>query len=105
MCMSSNEMNKTLAAYQEWKRIKEEAEANMDALKLKAIEFLNETEECEAFDKKGKPIRKFTGVMFKATYSVQERETVDKAEVRKLLSAEDYQKVSKVSSYPVLRIS
>lgn len=105
MCISTTEMNETLAAYQEWKRIKEEAEANMDALKLKAIDFLNETEECHTTDKKGNPIRKFTGVMFKATYSVQERESVDKSKVKELLSAEDYQKVSKVSSYPVLRIS
>lgn len=105
MCISTNEMNETLAAYQEWKRIKEEAESNMDALKLKAMEFLNETDECETVDKKGNPIRKFTGTIFKATLSVQERESVDKSEVKKLLSAEDYKKVSKVSVYPVLRIS
>lgn len=105
MCISANEMNETLAAYQEWKRIKEEAESNMDALKLKAIEFLNEMDGCEAMDKKGNPIRKFTGTIFKATLSVQERESVDKSEVKKLLSEEDYRKVSKVSIYPVLRIS
>lgn len=105
MCISKNEMNETLAAYQEWKRIKEEAESNMDALKLKAMEFLNETDECETVDKKGNPIRKFTGTIFKATLSVQERESVDKSEVKKLLSAEDYKRVSKVSVYPVLRIS
>ena len=55
MCMTTKEMNDTMAAYQEWKRVKEEAEANMEALKLKAIEFLNETESCEAVDKKGNP--------------------------------------------------
>lgn len=43
--------------------------------------------------------------MCKATYTPQERETVDKAEVKKLLSKEDYQKVSKVSYYSVLRVS
>ncbi len=105
MCMTVAEMNETMAAYQEWKRVKEEAEANMDALKIKAIEFLNETDGCEAVDKKGNPIRKFIGTLFKATYSPQEREDVDKAEVKKLLSDEDYQKVSKVSRYNVLRIS
>lgn len=105
MCMTAKEMNETMAAIQEWKRIKEEAEDNITALNAKAIEFLQETEECEAVDKKGNPIRKFVGNLFKATLSKGERETVDKAEVRKILSDEDYQKVSKTSTYPVLRIS
>lgn len=105
MCMTIKEMNETMAAIQEWKRIKEEAEDNITALNAKVIEFLNETEECEAVDKKGNPIRKFIGNIFKATLSKGERETVDKAEVKKLLNEEDYQKVSRVSTYPVLRIS
>ena len=105
MCISREEMNETMQQIKEWKRVKEEAEDNISALNAKAIEFLNETEECEAVDKKGKPIRKFTGTLFKATLSVQERESVDKTEVKKLLSTEDYEKVSKVNVYPVLRIS
>ena len=105
MCMTIEEMNTTMAEIQEWKRIKEEAEDNISALNAKAIEFLRETETCEAVDKKGNPIRRFIGNIFKATLSEQSRETVDKAEVRKLLDDEDYQKVSKVSTYPVLRIS
>ena len=40
----------------------------------------------------------------KITYKPQTRETVNKDEVKKLLSKEDYQKVSKVSVYNVLRI-
>ena len=63
-----------------------------------------ETEGCEAVDKKGKPIRRFIGNVFKATLSKRERETVNKEKVKKLLSEDDYAKVSKVSSYPVLRI-
>lgn len=105
MCMTVKEMNEAMAAIQEWKRIKEEAEDNITVLNAKVIEFLQETEECEAVDKKGNPIRKFIGSIFKATLSRGERETVDKAEVRKMLSDEDYQKVSKTSVYPVLRIS
>lgn len=105
MCMTITEMNETLEAIQEWKRIKEEAEDNISALNGKVIEFLQETEECEAIDNKGNPIRKFIGNIFKATLSIGERETVDKKEVRKLLNDEDYKKVSKVSIYPVLRIS
>ena len=105
MCMTVKEMNETMEAIQEWKRIKEEAEDNISALNVKVIEFLQETEECESVDKKGNPIRKFIGKIFKATLSKGERETVDKAEVKKLLNEEDYQKVSKVSIYSVLRIS
>ena len=89
MCMTIKEMNETMEQIKEWKRIKEQAEDNISALNAKAIEFLNE----------------FTGTIFKATLSVQERESVDKSEVKKLLSAEEYRKVSKVSIYPVLRIS
>ena len=43
--------------------------------------------------------------MCKATLSEGSRETVDKAEVKKLLGDKDYQKVSKVSYYNVLKIS
>ena len=105
MCMTINEMNETMQAIKEWEKVKEEAEANIIPLKAKVIEFLQETEECEAVDKKGNPIRKFIGTFFKATLSKGERETVDKTEVKKLLDEEDYQKVSKISTYPVLRIS
>lgn len=104
MCITTKEMNETLEAIQEWKRIKEEAEDNITALNVKVIEYLQETDECEAVDKKGNPIRKFVGNIFKATLSKGERETVNKTEVKKLLSDEDYQKVSKVSTYPILRI-
>lgn len=105
MCMTVNEMNETMKAIKEWEKVKEEAEANITSLKAKAIEFLQETEDCETVDKKGNPIRRFIGTLFKATYSPQERETVDKEEVKKLLSDEDYAKVSKISRYSVLRIS
>lgn len=105
MCMTTKEMDETMEAIQEWKRIKEQAEDNISALNMKVIDYLKETDECEAVDKKGNPIRKFIGTSRKATLSVQERESVDKTEVKKLLSAEDYRKVSKVSTYPVLRIS
>lgn len=105
MCMTVKEMNETMVAIKEWEKVIEEAEANLAPLKAKAIEFLQEMEECKAVDRKGNPIRKFIGTLFKATYSPQERENIDKAEVKKLLSDEDYQKVSKISRYKVLRIS
>ena len=52
MCMTVKEMNETMEAIQEWKRIKEEAEDNISALNVKVIEFLQETEECESVDKR-----------------------------------------------------
>lgn len=103
--MTVIEMNETMETIKEWERIKEEAEDNISALKRKVIEFLEETEECEAVDKKGNPIRKFIGNSRKATLSERSREDVDKEEVKKLLSDEDYQKVRKFSTYPVLRIN
>ena len=53
MCMSITEMNEAMEQIKEWKLLKEQAEDNISALNMKVIEFLNETEECEAFDKKG----------------------------------------------------
>ena len=55
MCMTREEMNKTMAEIQEWKRIKEQAEEKLSELNSKAIEFLLETEECAAVDKKEIP--------------------------------------------------
>ena len=87
-------------------RVKEEAEANITALNVKVIEFLTENEEeCKTVNKKGKEILQYIGTIFKATLSKMERETVDKEEVRKLLSEEEYQKISKTSIYPVLKVS
>ena len=105
MCVTMKEMNETIEKIQEWKRIKEQAENEISKLNAIAIEYLRETEECAAVDKKGNPIRLFIGIILKATLSDQSRETVNKAEVKKLLSDEDYQKVSKSSTYSVLRIS
>lgn len=105
MCMTVKEMNEAMEQIQEWKRIKEEAEDNITTLNSKVMEFLNETEGCEAVDNKGKPIRRFIGNIFKATLSSVERETVNKDEVKKLLSKDDYAKVSKVSKYQSLRIN
>lgn len=52
MSMTVKEMNEAMEQIQEWKRIKEEAEDNITALNSKVMEFLNETEGCEAVDKK-----------------------------------------------------
>lgn len=107
MCMTVKEMNEAMGQIQEWKRIKEEAEDNITTLNSKVMEFLNETKECEAVDNKGKPIRRFIGNIFRATLSNVERETVkvNKDGVKKLLSKDDYTKVSKVSRYQSLRIN
>lgn len=105
MCITKKELNEMVAEIRSLKALKEETEDAIKALENEVISFLEETEECEALDKKGNPIRRYIGTNYKVTYAWQSRETVDKVEVKKLLNDEDYQKVSKISTYPVLRIN
>ena len=106
MCITIQEANKKMEEIQSLKRLREETEANIAALEREVISFLMENrDEYTTTNKSGKPILQFIGNICKATYSEQSRETVDKAEVKKILSDDEYQKVSKVSVYNVLRIS
>ena len=93
MCMTVQEMNEAMRKVQEWKIMKKGAEDNIEKLNAEVTEFLLETEECVAVDKKGRPIRRFTGTLFTATLSVQERETVVK---EKLLEFLDIPEIGKV---------
>lgn len=104
MCMTINEMNETMEQIKSLKLLKEETEDAIKGLERKVIEFLEETEACQTTDKKGNPILKFIGSNHKATYAWQSRESIDKETVRELLD-DDYDKVIKISIYPVLRIS
>lgn len=104
MCMTVAEMNETMEEIKSLKLLKEETEDAIKGLERKVIEFLEETEACQTTDKKGNPVLKFVGSSRKATYAWQSRETVDKEVVKELLE-DDYDKVIKVSTYPVLRIS
>lgn len=106
MCITAKEMNERMEEIKSLEMLLKQTEDSIKALKGEVIEFLNENkDDCLATNSKGKEILQFIGNMCKATLSVQSRETVDKAEVKKLLSEKDYQKVSKVSSYSVLRVS
>lgn len=116
MCVTVEEMNKTMQAIQEWKRVKEEADTNIKPLNEKVIEFLQETKECETVDKKGKPILKYIGTVHKASYSIQEKETPVKEKVIEFLNLPiikevierekiDTSKLFSKSVYPVLRIN
>lgn len=105
MCIAKNELNEKMAEIQSLKKLKEETEENIKALEREVIEFLEENEEeCKATNNKEKEILKFIGNLFTATLAEQSRETVDKDGVKKLLDDEDYQKVSKISKFKVLRI-
>lgn len=104
MCMTVKEMNETMEEIKSLKLLKEETEDAIKNLERKVIEFLEETEECQTTDNKGNPVLKFIGSSRKATYAWQSRETVDKEVVKELLN-DDYDKVIKVNTYPVLRIS
>lgn len=106
MCITAKEMNEKMEEIKNLKMLKQETEENIKALEREVIEFLSENQQdCLTTNSKGKEILQFIGNMCKATLSVQSRETVDKAEIKKLLNENDYRKVSKVSTYPVLRIS
>lgn len=105
MCITRTEVNQKMEEIKSLKMLREETENAIKALEIEVIEFLQENQgECRTTNKSGKEILQFIGNICKATYSPQERETVDKNEVRKLLDAENYRRVSKVSFYNVLRI-
>ena len=105
MCITVKELNETVSEIRSLKALRQETEDAIKALESKVISFLLETEDCAATNKDGKDMFRYIGTDYKATYSLQSRETVDKTEVKKMLSNEEYQKVSKVSTYSVLRIS
>lgn len=106
MCITKKEMNKKMEEIKSLEMLLKETEDNIKALKREVVEYLSENQQdCLTTNSKGKEILQFIGNLCKATYSPQERETVDKEEVKKLLSQEDYQKVRKVSYYSVLRVS
>lgn len=106
MCITVREMNEKMEEIKSLEMLLKETEDNIKSLKREVIEFLSENQQdCLTTNNKGKEILQFIGNLCKATYTPQERETVDKEEVKKLLNDKDYQKVRKVSCYSVLRIS
>lgn len=104
MCMTKTELEKKVAELRSLKALKEETEAEIREAENAIIEFLNETKECETTDKNGKPIRQYIGADYKATYSIQTRENVNKEAVKKLLSMEQFASVRTESTFGVLRI-
>ena len=105
MCVSRKELNSIMEEIQSFKKLKEETEDKIRSLERLVIDFLDENEqECKTVNDKGKESLKFIGNILTATLSEQERETVNKDEVKKILSDEEFQKVSKISKYRVLRI-
>ncbi len=104
MCIVKSELENKIHEIKSLKMLKEETENAIKALEMKVIEFLQETEECKTKDKNGKEILQYIGSDYKATYSEQTRETVDKEAVKKILSTEDFEKVRKESRFNVLRI-
>lgn len=106
MCITISEMNQKMEKRKSLQMQLKKMEDDIKELDLDIIEYLMENlNDCLTTNSKGKEILQFIGNICKATYSPQERETLDKAEVKKLLSDKDYQKVSKISYYSVLRVS
>lgn len=104
MCIKKSELESKVNELRSLKILKEETENEIRALESSIIEFLQETEECQTMNKEGKPILQYIGLDFKATYAEQERKNVDRDAVEKLLTAEDFAKVLKISRFGVLRI-
>ena len=106
MCITTAEMNEKMEKRKNMQMQLKKMEDDIKALDMDIIEYLMDNlNDCLTTNSKGKEILQFIGNMCKATYSPQERETVDKEEVKKLLNDKDYQKVRKVSYYSVLRVS
>ena len=106
MCITTAEMNQKMEKRKNMQMQLKKMEDDIKALDMDIIEYLMDNlNDCLTTNIKGKENLQFIGNMCKATYSPQERETVDKEEVKKLLNDKDYQKVRKVSYYSVLRVS
>lgn len=106
MCITAKEMNRKMEEIKSLEMLMKEAEGNIKALKAEVIEYLNENRaDCLTTNSKGKEILQFIGNICKATLSEGSRETVDRAKVKELLDDKDYQKVSKVSTYLILKVS
>lgn len=106
MCVTMEEMNEKMEERKVLQVRLKKMEDDIKALDADIIEYLMENlNDCLTTNSKGKEILQFIGNICKATYTPQERETVDKKEVKKILSEKDYQKVRKVSYYSVLRVS
>lgn len=104
MCVSKTELDQRIRKIRNLKVLRAKVDEAIEMFENEVIDFLQETPECQIVDKKGKSILQYIGTDYKATYAEQSRETVDKAEVKKILCEEDFQKVRSVTLYHVLRI-
>jgi hypothetical protein len=104
MCISKSDLDSRIMELRSLKALKEETEQEIREAERAIIEFLNETEECGATDKNGKPIRQYIGTDYRATYSMQTRESLNKEAIKKLLNPEQFASVTSESTFGVLRI-
>lgn len=104
MCISKADLDQRIKKIRNLKILRTKVNEAIEMFENEVIDFLQETPECETTNKKGDTIFQYVGTDFKATYSPQSRETVDKTEVKKLLCEEDFQKVRNITFYHVLRI-
>ena len=104
MCISKADLDQRIKKIRNLKVLKVKVDEALEQFEAEVIDFLQENPECHITDKKGKPVLQYTGADYKATYAEQSRETVDKAEVKKLLCEDDFEKVSRVTFYHTLRI-
>ncbi len=104
MCISKADLDQRIRKIRNLKLLKQKVDEALEQFEAEVIDFLQENPECQTVDKKGKQILQYVGADYKATYAEQSREAVDKSKVKELLCEEDFQKVSNVTFYHVLRI-
>jgi hypothetical protein len=91
MCISVSELNTRVADLRSMKVMRDELEANIKALELDVIGFLNE-----------QPTPEYFGPDYKITYKPQSRTSLDKELLTSALG--DLSAYEKVSTFNVLRI-
>ena len=104
MCISKADLDQRIRKIRNLKMLRAKVDEAIEHFEDEVIDFLQENPECHITDKKGNPVLQYVGADYKATYAEQSRETVDKAEVKKLLCEDDFQKVRNVTFHHVLRI-
>lgn len=93
MCMNKTELEATVNEIRRYKLIIEEAQNIQKSLEANVIQYLTENGLTEEITETAK-----------ITYKEQSRENLVRDKVKELLSPEDYEKVTNIITYSVLRI-
>ena len=82
MCISKADLDQRIRKIRNLKVLRAKVDEAIEMFENEVIEFLQETPECETTNKKGDTIFQYTGADYKATYSPQSRETVERQRLK-----------------------